>query len=352
MIVQSYISRTVFSTILLAVFFVVSVDCIFALVRELRSTGSAQYTIFVAMQYIGLTLPRRIYDMFPMACLLGSLMGLGLLASHSELIVMRASGVSMGRIAWGVLRVGLLITVVLTIIGEFVVPKSEFAADLLRATARGRGTTLLTAQGAWLRDNSSFIYVTRVLPDGRMQGVLRYEFDNTDLKRTSFSQEAIFEDDKWVLYDTAQTSIFSDHTTVQTIESMTWDTDVSPDLLTVLVTDPQDLSLRGLYSYIHYLRDNELDTQQYDLVFWKKVTQPFASIVMVFLAVPFIFGPLRSVSMGFRIVTGIVSGFAYYILSELFGPLAVVYEFPPLLAALGPPMIFALLAIGLLRRTY
>jgi len=351
-LVYRYIATTMISGILLALFFVVGVDSFFAFVRELRYIGVQDYNAMSALQYVVLGLPRRMYNMFPMACLLGTLMSLGMLASHNELIVMRAAGVSLSDMAWAVLRVGLVLTVLVTLMEEYVVPKTEYTADFLRATARGKGQAMLTSEGAWLRDSTSFIHIKRILPGGRMTGITRYEFGGETLRSVSYSDEALFDGKQWMLGETKQSDWLGDRIDTRISQNQVWDTDISPDLLSILVSRPENLSIRGLYGYIGYLNDNGLDSTKYSLVFWNKMLQPVETLVMIFLAIPFIFGPLRATSMGLRVVAGVLVGFGFYVLNELFSPLSVVYHFPPWLAAMVPTVVFGLLAWVLLRRAY
>lgn len=350
MIIYNYIGRTVLTYILLAIVLVLGVDLIFSFVRQLRYLGQGDYTIPVILQYLILKFPGRIYNMFPMASLLGAIMGLGLLAGHSELVVMRASGISFKQITWAVLRVALALTVFLTLLGEFVLPYAEYKADAIRAAARGKGQALYTAQGIWIKDGSSFIHVNVVKPDGLMLGVTRYEYDDKyQLQTASYSASARFADHHWIVENTRQSHMSAEQIKTETIPMMKWPSEVSPNLLSVLETHADELSMRGLLSYIAYLKDNQLDYNEYSLHFWKKIFQPLATLIMVFLAVPFIFGPLRSATLGLRILSGVMLGFCFYILNELFGPLSLVYHMPPILGAVLPSLLFAGLAMLLLR---
>jgi len=352
-ILHRYIARTVISYILLALLLVVAVDLLFAFVRELKHTGSADYTVGTVIHYLLLTAPRRIYNMFPMASLLGTIMGLGLLASHSELIIMRASGISFLQLAGSLVRVALLLALVNMAIGEWVLPKSQPAADFLRATARGNAQAMLTAEGAWIKNQDTFIHIDKIYPGGHMQGITRYVFTpEGHLGSASFSKEAKFQGNTWVLHDTDYSLISHDTITTHHTQTERWDSHVSPNLLSVLVNKPDDLSLSGLKEYISYLKANDLRADTYLLAFWRKIIQPLTTVVMIVLALTFIMSSSRSSAMGLRAVTGVVAGFAFYVLNELFGPLSIVYNLPPFLAALMPTALFALLAAWLLRRVF
>ncbi len=355
-ILSNYIGRTILFTILLTVFLIVSIDMLFLLVNELRAVGEGNYTIFTAFQYILLVLPERLYFLFPMACLVGALVGLGLLAGHSELIVMRSSGVSLLQITGAVLKAAFILVVVITLFGELVVPRAVRYAEVLREQATSGSQSVVTPQGTWMRDGNHFVRIKQILPNGDMKGIIRYTFDDKhDLESATYAERAEFNSDnsKWTLYNVKETDFAEKELTVFTADEKPWDTTIQPRLINILIEEPESLSILGLLNYIQYLRDNQLRTQEYSLTLWKKLWQPFATMVMVFIAIPVIFGPLRSATMGLRLLTGVMLGFAFYILNQLFGPLSLVYgAFPPFLAAILPSIVFGIGGLILYRRIH
>ena len=352
-ILSNYIGKTVLFTILLTTFLIASIDVLFLLVNELRTVGEGDYTLLTAFQYILLVLPERLYFLFPMACLLGALLGLGLLAGHSELIVMRASGVSILQITWAVLRASLLLILFLTLFGELVVPKTVRYAESMREQATSGSQTVVTPQGTWIRDGNNFVRIKQILSNGELLDVIRYEFnDQNELQSATYAERAayVLSEKKWKIYQVKQSLLKDQQVIVSTSPEQEWNTDIQPRLLNILIEDPEGLSIAGLYNYIRYLKANNLRSQEYSLTLWKKLWQPVATLVMVFIAIPVIFGPLRSATMGFRLLTGVMLGFAFYILNQLFGPLSVVYAFPPVLAAILPSLVFGAGGLILFRR--
>jgi lipopolysaccharide export system permease protein len=113
---------------------------------------------------------------------------------------------------------------------------------------------------------------------------------------------------------------------------------------------PEALSIRGLTEYIAYLENSSQNTERYQLARWRKIFQPISVAVMLLMALSFIFGPLRNASMGARIMLGVLTGFGFFITNEVFGPLSLVYNFPPLIGALLPSVIFLIAAGQLLLR--
>lgn len=350
-ILERYIAVTCAALIALALLLVLGVDFLFAYVHELGGTGRGDYNAGAAFLYTALTLPRRLYQLFPMASLIGVLLALGLLSSRSELIVMRASGFSIFQIARAVMKVGLVLAVVVTLLGEFAVPKAEYTAETLKVRAKSGGQAVLTAQGTWVREGNNFIHIRTLLPKGRLQDVTSYVFNDAyQLQSATYIEHAKYRKDGWHLDNIQKSNISPVRITTEKHEKEIWPNLVDPSLLDVLLSKPDDLSLIGLSKYITYLKSNQQDAAYYELAFWKKIVTPFAVIIMVFLGVPFVFGPLRSVSMGLRILAGIVVGFTFYLGNEIFGPLSLVYSFPPIVAAIMPAFLFFILGYMMMRR--
>jgi lipopolysaccharide export system permease protein len=349
---QTYISKTLLLTTIPIVLLILGVDFLFALVHELGAVGDGGYTTWNAFVYVLLTLPRRLYELFPMTSLIGVLMGLGLLANHSELIVMRASGVSLSRISSIVLQFALVLAVLMGLMGEYIAPNTEYLAEKYKMRTSSDGQAELTVEGTWVRDGDHFIHIETLQPNGHLEGVTDYVFDdNFKLQNVSYIKEATMTDNTWQLQDIARSDIGQTSITTSHQKTAKRDRLVEQQILNIALLDLDDLSMRGLYQYAAYLQKNGLDNKPYLLNFWKKALQPLAVIVMIGLTVPFIFGPLRSSSMGLRLLAGIITGFSFYVISEIFGPLAMVYQFPPFLAALSPILIFGILGLFLKRVT-
>lgn len=350
-ILQRYIGKTVLVLIIMALLLVLGVDFLFAYVHELGGVGRGDYNATAALLYTALTLPGRLYDLFPMASLIGVLLALGLLSSRSELIVMRGSGVSVLQITAAVAKVGLLMALAVMLLGEYAVPKAEYAAESLKIRAKSAGQAMLTARGTWVREGDNFIHIRTLLPKGVLQGVTVYQFDEKhELQTATYVKQAKYRKSQWQLEDIRQSLVSAEQVTTDTQASAVWPELINPNLLSVLLYEPDDLSLLGLTRYIEYLKSNNLDASHYQLIFWKKVLQPFSVIVMVLLGIPFIFGPLRSASMGLRILAGIVLGFTFYLANEIFGPLSIVYHFPAVFAASVPVILFAGVGFLMMRR--
>jgi lipopolysaccharide export system permease protein len=345
-----YIGTSVFFAILAVLGIIVGLALLFAYIDELGDI-SATYGLLDAGVWVLLTIPRRIYEMLPMAALIGCLIGLGNLASSSELTIMRAAGVSIRRIVWAVMKPMLVIMLAGVLIGEYLAPWSENLAQANRAMAQGGGEAQSSKRGLWHRQGDEFIHINAVQPNGVLLGVTRYQFDaQRNLLSASFARRALFQSDHWQLEDVVTTQLQEQSTAVVNSPSQRWDVQLNPQLLGTVVLEPEALSVTGLWRYIHYLADQGLANGRYWLAFWTKILQPLVTAALVLMAISFIFGPLRSVTLGQRVFTGVLVGFVFKIGQDLLGPSSLVFGFPPLLAVLIPAAICALAGLVLLRR--
>ena len=345
-----YIGSSVFMAILAVLGIILGLATLFAFIDEMGE-ASDTYTLVDVLSYVLLTAPRRLYDMLPMAALIGCLIGLGSLASNSELTIMRAAGVSVGRIVWAVMKPMLVLMVVGVLIGEYVAPATESTAQANRSLAQGSGDAQSAKHGMWHRQGDEFIHVNSVQPNGILYGVTRYHFDKErHMLSSSFSKRAEFQTDHWQLSDVTTTVFHERSTEVVNTPVERWDVALSPQLLSTVVMAPEALSISGLWGYIHYLAEQGLNNGRYWLAFWVKVLQPLVTAALVLMAISFIFGPLRSVTLGQRVFTGVLVGFTFRIAQDLLGPSSLVFGFSPLFAVLVPAGICAVAGLWLLRR--
>ncbi|GBL54046.1 LPS export ABC transporter permease LptG [Pseudomonas citronellolis] len=347
-----YIGITIFVAILAVLGVILGLALLFAFIDQLGALDE-NYTLGVALKYVLLTAPSRAYDMLPMAALIGCLVGLGTLASNSELTIMRAAGVSLQRIVWAVMKPMLVLMFAGILIGEYVVPYTETQAQSDRALAQSSGGAVSSRNGLWHRQGQEFIHINVVQADGTLLGVTRYDFaEGHVLKSASFAKRAVFHDGQWALEEVTTTLLHPQEKRSEVVStpSEAWSIQLSPQLLSTVVMEPEALSISGLWEYIHYLKDQGLSTNRYWLAFWTKVLQPAVTAALVLMAISFIFGPLRSVTLGQRVFTGVLVGFTFRIAQDLLGPSSQVFNFPPLLAVLLPAAICALLGAWLLKR--
>ncbi|MGG2399630.1 LPS export ABC transporter permease LptG [Pseudomonas sp. SH1-B] len=346
-----YIGAQVFVAILAVLGIILGLALLFAFIDELGDLNKGDYGLGQALWYVLLTAPRRAYEMLPMAALIGALIGLGTLASNSELTIMRAAGVSIGRIVWAVMKPLLVLMLAGILIGEYVAPLTENQAQADRALAQGGGAAQTSKRGMWHRQGQEYVHINAVQPNGILLGVTRYRFDDErKLLSASFARRAEYRDGHWMLSRVQTTLLHGDSSEVVKQDEERWDIELNPELLGTVVMEPEALSVTGLWQYIHYLAEQGLNNARYWLAFWSKVLQPLVTGALVLMAISFIFGPLRSVTLGQRVFTGVLVGFIFRIAQDLLGPSSLVFGFSPLLAVLVPAGVCALAGVWLLRR--
>ncbi|MBB72159.1 MAG: LPS export ABC transporter permease LptG [Legionellales bacterium] len=350
-ILDNYIARTIIGTTLLVVAVIVAMDFFIRLVGEFNDVGKGAYNMTEALYYVVLLVPTDVYTFFPMAGLIGGLIGLGLLASNSELIVMRGAGMSITQISRAVLYGILIMVFVVTLAGEFFGPRLLYRADSNKAVAKSGGQALATQHGIWLRDSNSFIHIDTVFSGGELAGITRYQLDDQHrMTRASHAQSAVYQGKQWRMKDIAESIIGRQQVTTNHEDNAIWDMQLNPTILKVAQVEPDEMPLNKLYSVIKYNKQNNLNTAKFSLQFWQRIIQPLSTCVMMLLALPFIFGPLRTATMGLRIFSGVIVGFGFYILNQFFGPFSLVYQFPPFLAAIIPTLVFAGAGFFLMKR--
>lgn len=353
-VLDRYIGKTIFTTIMMTLFMLVSLSGIIKFVDQLKKAGQGSYSAMGAGVYTVLSIPKDIQIFFPMAALLGALLGLGMLAQRSELVVMQASGFTRMQIALSVMKTAIPLVLLTMAIGEWVAPQGEQMARNYRAQQMYGGSLLTTQQGLWAKDGHSFVYIQRVKGDNDLAGVSIYSFNKERrLQSVRYAASAQYdvEHKVWRLSQVDESNLTNEKqiTGAQTV-SGEWKTNLTPDKLGVVALDPDALSISGLHNYVKYLKSSGQDAGRYQLNMWSKIFAPLSVAVMMLMALSFIFGPLRSVPMGVRVVTGISFGFVFYVLDQIFGPLSLVYSIPPILGALLPSATFFLISLWMMMK--
>lgn len=357
-ILDRYIGRQVILGILYIAVALWGLDLFFNLVNELRFSGKGDYTVSKVFLYLFLSTPSKIYSTFPWAALIGTLMALGNLANHSELVILRVSGISVMRIAFSVLKSVFLLVICVVFVGEGMAPSMDEYAQRKRTLALSAGQSIQTPYGLWVKSGPTFIHVQSIRPNGELIGITRYKFNaQRQLQEVSFAVSAFREKKSiWRLIDVQGTRFegidtASSYTEVFRYPELQVAHLLDPDIVkTATMKHTERLSLPVLWRTIEQRSQNDLQVIPYQIALWTKVFQPLVILVMAFLGVPFVFGPLRSIHMGFKIVCGIALAFIFHMLNSLFAPLAVVYTFPPVLAVLTPIVLFGAIGVWIMRR--
>lgn len=343
LVMDRHIGRAVLVSTAVVLLAFLGLMTVFALVEELRN-DRATYSFNEALWYVVLTTPRRAYEMLPYVVFLGALIGLGTLASHSEIVVLRAAGVSVQRVfvsvAWplmGVLAFGLLL-------GEFVAPRGEEMAEAHKTRSEQNSDVIVLSGGYWYREGPLYMNIAGLGEAGELIAVRQYWLGPDDemiRSRTASRAEYFAADDPhWMLYDVVETEFLDAATRVRKYVQLRWNGRVDPRLLSVRVlVEPRKLSITDLYYQINYMLREGLNPRSYQLAFWSKLFQPLSVLGLALLALSFVLGPLREVSMGMRLSVGVLVGLTFKYLQDLFAPMSVVYDVRPVIAVAIPIVV-------------
>ncbi|MEO8755547.1 MAG: LPS export ABC transporter permease LptG [Casimicrobiaceae bacterium] len=349
-----YIGRDVLFSTLLLFLALIGLFTFFDLINEMRDVGHGSYTLTTAFLYVGLHIPSRIYELFPVAALIGTLFAISQLVANSEFTVMRASGASIVQVSWAVVRVGVPLALATFLAGEYVAPPAERLAQTVRAAAMGNATGVVAQQfesGFWFKQDLTFVNIRTVLSDMTLVGVRIYEFDR-DLRLVavrSAESGRFAGQGQWNLEKVKVTEIGRDSTTVSAMPTWVWQSVLQPSILTVYQVAPERLALSTLYDNIRVLGNNAQKTSRFEIAFWSKVLYPVAVIVMMMLALPFAQFQRRQGGVGFRIFLGTMLGLSFWLIERLFSYLGVLNDWAPFFSASFPLIVFASIAIGMQR---
>ncbi len=320
---------------------------LFAVLEELREESPA-YSFGEMLWFVWMTTPRRLYEVLPYVVFLGALIGLGSLASHSEMVIFRTAGVSPGRIFLGVAWPAALVFLFGLVIGEWVAPQGEERAKTFKAIAlsgaNGESDIVKVSRGYWYREGSMIMRVAELGESGGLLKIQQYWYgEHQQLVRTVKAERAEYitgSDPYWRLLDVVETRMEDDQLTTRALEEQRWEGQVDPRVLSIRVlVAPRQLSVNDLYRQIAYMDREGLSAEVYRLAYWTKIFQPLSVLGLALLALGFVLGPLREVGMGVRLSVGIFAGLGFKYLQDLFAPMSMVYDLPPVLAVLLPIVV-------------
>ncbi len=350
-ILQRYIATRIILMTLLALAVVTALSWVVGFLGELRDLGGS-YQLLQAMAHALLELPYSINQVFPMLVLLGGVLALGSLVSQQELVVMRASGLSLMGITFSAILAVVVLGAGWVVIGEGVAPHLHYLADIHKTMDKSDGQAVITANGdEWLHQSHVFIHV-RVMPHQHLQDVTRYQFDDQNrLVLAEHTDNMDYQQGHWLAHQVVRTIFNPDNTTrSEQIASAVWDMHINPAFLDAHWIQPDEMSLPYLYQYIQHSAHNGMRVADYKFSFWKRMLQPLTLLVMLLLAIPFVLVTPRSVAMGWRLLLGVIIGFSFYIFDAMVGELAILFQVSPFLAAVMPLVVFAVIGVVLMRR--
>ena len=347
-----YIGRTIVRQALVGRAGLVGLFALVIFVDQIDDIGSGDYGVMRAFVFVGLSVPRIVYEVFPMAVLLGAILGLSSMARDSELIVIRASGVSVARMTLSALKFGAFFVLAAILIGELVSPYSETLAQQIKAKALHRNIDQATSFGLWFRDGDTYVNVNEVMPNLSLRNIKIFRFAGHDRLHSLVDAEvASFVEGAWQMSN-VNTTIIDDEGFVEIKDSdrQVWQTSVTQEMMKMFAVQPAQLSMAQLRKYIGHLKRNHQDTRASELAYWGKWMLPVSTAVMVVLAIPFVLGSIRAGTMGRNLFLGSLMGLSFFFFSQVFGYVVLVHGVPPLLGATLPSVTFLGIAMMMYRR--
>ena len=345
-----YIARNVLWAMLIAQVTLLSLDFLLSFINELGSAVK-HYGPLQMLTYLSMRLPWRFYGYIPVGVLLGGLLGLGGMVSSNELTAARAAGRSLMRIVWGAMKPLLLVIAITMAVGEWIVPRTEQAAEAYQLE-RQKGVAAMSQAGGWQTEGDDVYRFGTIRSDNTLLGVTRFSFSGHTLRSVTSAASASWDDEhrQWTLHEVKQTDIGPEQTATSFTSTQRWQTAFSPDFLTLVLMEPNTQSISELWRYGRYLDHQSADSHSVWLNFWQKALQPLALAGLLLVAASFVFGPLRSQAAGTRLFYGIMVGLVFKYTQDLLAPSSILFHFPPLWAVLVPIAFCWLLGLMLLRR--
>lgn len=370
---EKYFARQIYLAFLFVLLAFVGLFVFFDLVSELGDVGRGGYRFQHALAYVLLFAPQRMYEIIPVASLIAAIYVCAQLAGNSEFTIFRVSGLSTGQALRSLLKIGLPVVLITFAIGEFVAPGAEQLAQKIRLEALGSSVSAGFRSGVWVKDTvdqdggrvTRFINVGTLNPDNTIADVRIYEFDSAlRLDSVRLAKLGQFQaPNYWQLTDVSETvfSATDDATAskdplralVQSkqvhIDKVQMKSELTPQILSVLMVSPDNMAIGSLYKYIGHLKENQQNTDRYNLALWQKLLYPFAVFVMMALALPFAYLHARAGAVGVKVFGGIMLGLSFHLSNTLFSHVGLLHTWPPIVSALVPGTLYLMIALGALR---
>ncbi|EON15791.1 permease [Cupriavidus sp. GA3-3] len=376
---ERYFGRLIYGVFAFILFAVLSLFVFFDMLNELENVNN-QYTSLVALFHVLLQAPTRVYEVLPIAVLISAIYVFSQLASQSEYTIFRVAGLNTRQALFSLFKLAVPLAIVTFIFGEFIAPRAEQYAQKIKLEAIGATVSSGFRSGVWVKDRDKdaatgggeitrFVNVAGLRPDQTITGITMYEFDpQYRLRMIRVAQEGRYQGGQlWELQGVNETrfielappaqgakpardSLAPDFRAEQVkFPRVTMHSELTPQILSVLLVTPERMSTLDLFRYIRHLRDNKQDTQRYEIAFWKKVIYPLTLFVMMALALPFAYLHARAGAVGVKVFGGIMLGLSFHLSNTLFSHVGLLHTWPPIISALVPGTLYLMVALLALR---
>ena len=378
-LIGGYLIREISLGILAVLFGFLALFAFFDLINELEDIGQAGYRLHHAVLYVLLSLPGHVYELMPVAALIGCIYALSQFAGNSEFTAMRAAGMSRYHALRSIIGIGVVLAILTALAGEWVAPTAEQLAQELRLNVLGASQGGTFRSGLWIKDSVKdstgkpvrlrFVNIGNLAPDGRMERIEIHEFDpgfrlSSVIKAATGVYQPVEEEggkqrSAWKLTGVEQTrfTVAQGDSGIESLRArmdreaeMIWESDLNPGILAVLTIAPDRMSAWSLWRYTGHLRENGQNADRYELALWKKIVYPVAIIVMLMLALPFAYLQSRAGGIGLKLFLGVMLGVGFYFMNGLFSNLGLLNTWPPWLAVSIPSLVAFALALAMLGR--
>jgi lipopolysaccharide export system permease protein len=352
-VLDRYLYRTVLAYTAMAMAVLLTLGGLFLFITQQGDIGVGSYSAGDAFLFTLLNLPQQAFELLPIGALIGALMGLGNLAAGSELVVTRASGVSVWRIAWPVGLAGLTLAIIMYGIGEYAAPPLAQFAKREKTTDKLADVSFAGSSSAWVKDGNLILRVQTGEVDRAFGGVSLFQLDGpTKLLSIQRAERiSVADPGRWRLHKVATSRFSDERITADVVDETTMQSTVNPEFLGLAATDPQLLTLRGLASYIDHLRRNSLETASYEIGYWARIARIAAVVIVTLLALPFVFGPLRTTGAGTRTVIGVMLGVVFFLVNRTIESGGQLFGLNPALVGWLPTAVIALCTMAAISRT-
>lgn len=345
--IQRYLARQIYTAVGFVLTGFLALFAFFDLVNELGDLGVGEYHLRAILTFVLLSVPAHAYELFPVVVLIGTLYVLAHLANNSEYTVMRAAGLSPAAAGRVLIRIGLVFVAATFVLGEWLAPLAEEAAQTLKLRAKSSLIAQEMKSGLWFKDERSFINVREAREGAVLKGVRIYEFDEAyKLSLVSHAERGEYVGEGvWRLLEVAQTRFTGQGPRVESLAQRDWRSALTPELLNVLIVAPERMSAWRLYKYTQHLSGNRQKTERYEIAMWKKLVYPVATLVMMALALPFAYMHARAGLVGVKVFSGIMLGIFFHMLNSLFSHIGLLQNWAPPVSAILPGAAFLLTAL-------
>ena len=351
-VLTGYIVREILKGSFVALILLLTLFNLFTFTDELKDLGEGNYGLKQIFYYLALTSPRVFYELVPASALLGSLFILGAMGNNRELIAMRAAGLSIFGIIRAVMVAGAVLVVISILVGEFVAPVTERMAQLIKVSAQNKQVLMDAKYGLWLREGKEFINVRQIEDDGKLADISIYKMDDQQhLHEAMHADQAFFlGHQQWSMKNIKKSEISTQQMLASTQNEQIWKSSIAPNLLKIVVVNPNNLSLYDLASYVGFLKKNHQKSHVFELAFWGRIVNPLVTFVMLLLSAPFVIGVKRGVSAGGRMMIGVVIGMGFNIIDKIVGHIGLIYDLNPPLMAFIPSLTVLAMALYAINR--